>query len=162
MVDMQSINGTILGLKTVWNIANGLKSLDQMADFKLKVSDLLDAIMEAREKVVAVNEQQSEMVRRIRELEEEVARMKHWNDEERQRYRMVSIMERGGTAYALKETCKGSEPPHWICPKCYEDGRRSILQPEYDHHRANMACYTCKTKIHSKYTEIEAIEYAKD
>lgn len=30
--------------------------------------------------------------------------------------------------YALRESERGTEPPHFICPRCYEDGQCSILQ----------------------------------
>ena len=46
---------------------------------------------------------------------------------QKKRYKLVIPWPQhavGSVAYALKESMKESEPPHLICTKCYEDGRR--------------------------------------
>jgi hypothetical protein len=66
------------------------------------------------------------MIHEISRLKEELARVKAW-DETKKRYQLISPTP-GSFVYALKEESKGTEPPHWICATCYEDGRKSILQ----------------------------------
>jgi hypothetical protein len=51
--------------------------------------------------------------------------------------------------YALKADEAGDAPLHWICPQCYEDAKRSILQPETRFPGRNqvLVCNRCETDI---------------
>lgn len=74
--------------------------------------------------------------------------MENWN-EEKQRYQLTSPWP-GGVVYALKGACKGTEPPHWICQHCYENGRKSILQNNQKHDRRifyTLKCFHCNFEV---------------
>ena len=97
-------------------------------------------------KLVAANAHQTAMIEEIRNLKEEISNIKAW-EKEKQRYKLISPWE-GTILYALKESYSTSEPPHWICTKCYEDRRRSILNP---HKKPNgrayfLVCPSCKAE----------------
>ncbi len=161
MVDLMSIQGAIFSLKTATDIAKGFLQLQSMAEVQGKVIDLQSAILAAQSSALAAQSEQSSMIQQVRELEEEITRVKAW-EREKQRYKLVAIL-RGATAYALKESCKGTEPPHWICTKCYDDGRRTILQPQYDKTGLGLlVCPTCKSALHSQYRSTGTPEYAND
>ena len=69
----------------------------------------------------------------------------------------------GALVYALKEQCKASEPPHWICTKCYEDGRKSILNPVAGARGFfKITCPICKSEIQSLFTNAKKAEYVED
>lgn len=124
-MDMSLIQGTITGLKTASNIAKSFLELKSISDVQGKVIDLQSAILSAQSSALAANSDQAAMAEQIRALKEEMARVKAW-ETEKQRYKLVALWT-GSLAYALKESMKKSEPPHYICTKCYEDGRMSIL-----------------------------------
>jgi hypothetical protein len=84
-------------------------------------------------RALGAHAEQFTMVQRIRDLEQEIARIKAW-EAEKQRYQLIAPWP-GCFVYALKETSKGTEPPHWICEHCYQDGRKSILQNSEKHNR---------------------------
>ena len=50
----------------------------------------------------------------------------------------------GDLVYALRESERGSEPEHFACPKCYENGLRALLQP-YSHDGAAVGCQSCRS-----------------
>lgn len=125
MVDIPSITAAIVGLKNAAEIARAMKDLHNQTDIQTRVIDLQSAILAAQSDALSAQSEQSLMIQKIRDLQEEVSRVKAW-DETRQRYQLIAPWE-GCYVYALKESSKGSEPPHWICPHCYEDGRKSIL-----------------------------------
>lgn len=126
MPDMSLIQNAVLGLQTAANIAKGLVHLNSMADVQLKVIDLQTSILSAQSSALAAQSDQFAMIERIHNLETEVAEIKAW-EEEKQRYQMATPWE-GFFVYALKESGKGTEPPHWICEHCYQEGRKAILQ----------------------------------
>ncbi len=148
MVDIMTFQGVITGLKTAGEIAKGLLHLHSLTEVQTKVIDLQSAILAAQSSALAAQSEQSSMVQRIRDLEEEITRMKAW-EETKQRYQLISPWN-GCHVYALKESSKGPEPPHWICAQCYEDGRKSILQNAQRHERRifhTIKCFRCNLEI---------------
>ena len=130
MIDMHMIQGTIASLKFAGDVAKSLLELKTLGDVQGKVIELQSAILSAQSSALSANAEQSAMVEEIRALKEELASVKAW-ESEKQRYKLISPWT-GGVAYALKETMANGEPPHLICTKCYEDGRKSILNPFSD------------------------------
>ena len=162
-MDMTLIQGTISGLKLAGDIAKGILELKSLSDVQGKVIELQSAILSAQSSALSANADQAAMVEEIRALKKEIADIKAW-EEQKQRYKLVSPW--GGAVsvvYSLKEKCKSSEPPHWICTKCYDDGRRTILQPrENKDGFILLVCPTCKSEIHSGFRGIAPASYALD
>lgn len=125
MADMMMLQGAITGLKTAGEIAKRLLQLKAAVDIQAQAFDLQRAILDAQESALAAQSEQSAMIYRIRELEEEIASQKAWEGE-KERYQLTTPSE-GLYVYALKESSKQSDPPHWICEHCYQDRRKSIL-----------------------------------
>lgn len=137
-----------IGLASAAKILQTLKDLVR-GDAKAQVAALYDVILSAQTSALEANIKQSSMIERIRELEEELTRIKAW-EETKQRYQLHEPSP-GTFVYALKELHKGAEPPHWICTNCYEDGKPSILQLKTagvinDHY----LCPHCKTEFKVK------------
>lgn len=157
--DLSLIQGTISGLKSAHDIAKGMIELKSISDVRAKVIELQGAILDAQSTAFAANSNQAAMVEEIRQLKEEVARMKAW-DTEKQRYQLTSLWQ-GAVAYALKESMSNSEPPHWICTNCYEVGRKSILNQVPDKDRwFVLVCPVCKSQIRTPYAGPAEITFA--
>jgi hypothetical protein len=75
---------------------------------------------------LAAQSDQFGLLERIRSLEAAVARGQAW-DAERGRYQLHEFPT-GALAYVLKEESANGEPAHRICPKCYNEGHKSLLQ----------------------------------
>lgn len=160
-MDMALIQGTISGLKTAADIAKGLMELKSLADVQAKVIDLQSAILSAQSSALAANSDQSAMLEEIRTLKEEIARVKGW-DIQKQRYKLLQPWS-AGVAYALKESMSDTEPPHLICTNCYENGRKSILNPIEDSQKWVLyACPVCKSQIPTGYRGGVTPQYAPD
>jgi hypothetical protein len=125
-------------IKTAFDIAKGLKDIDDAARRNA-------AVIELQEKILTAQQEQMALVERIGELEEQIGRFETW-EAEKKRYKLTDYG--GGTfAYALKpEEAKG-EPEHRICAHCYESGHRALLQ--FAHKSGGQDyfdCLRCKTK----------------
>ena len=159
-MDMAMIQGTISGLKVAGDIAKGLLELKSISDVQGKVIELQSAILSAQSSALAANADQAAMVDEVRQLKEEVARVKAW-EAQKQRYQLEAIWESAALVYALKKSMSGTEPPHWICTKCYEDGVRMILQPRKGKDGFGvLACPTCKSELHSRYRDTGQPSYS--
>jgi hypothetical protein len=151
MADMTLINQAFASLQSATQLAKALIGLRDTAMIESKVIELREHLIEAQNSTLQALSEQSALIQRIHDLEEEIARVKAW-EEEKKRYKLVNPWE-GSIAfvYALKESCKETEIPHWICTKCYQDGQRTILQPNRTHGTTFLMlfCPTCKSEIHS-------------
>jgi len=86
----------------------------------------------------------------LREKDELIQKLKtleQW-DAESKRYVLKEI-GRGVFVYSLKETVdSGGEPPHNICPKCFQDKRKSILQAvATSQYGTRFKCFSCQSEI---------------
>lgn len=158
-MDISLINGTITSLRLAGDIAKGILQLNTLSEVQGKVIELQSAILAAQSGALESNAAQSAVVDEIRALKEEIARIKAW-ESQKQRYQLTSFGEGPAVMYALKKSMSESEPPHWICTKCYEDGKRMILQPRKDKNGfIVIACPSCNSVIHTRLRGIGPAEY---
>lgn len=141
MVDIPSITAAITGLKTAAEIAKAMKGLHDLADVQTKVIELQGAILHAQTSALAAHSDPFTMMQKLHELEAEVRRVRAW-EETKQRYQLITPCP-GCHVYALKESHKNADPAHWICPHCYEEGRRSLLLVSGDHNRGAVQIIKC-------------------
>jgi hypothetical protein len=147
MPDLALIQSAISGLKTAGDIAKSFLELKSIADIQGKVIELQSAILAAQSSALAAQSDQASMAQRIRDLEEEVARVKEWA-KQKQRYALHKFPS-GAFAYALKPESADTEPVHYICAQCLNKGKKTILQeaPAEDLGTA-MTCHECKVTIY--------------
>jgi len=106
-------------IKTAFDIAKGLKDIDDATRRNA-------AVIELQEKILSAQSAQMELVQTIGELKKRVADLEAW-DTEKKRYELKAVAP-GSFAYVLKPEAQGSEPPHQICAACYANHKPSILQ----------------------------------
>lgn len=147
------------------SLLKGLQAIKELAvsvEVKAKVTELYDVIIAGQQSALESNSKQQAMLETISQLKEELARVKAW-EEQKKRYKLVNPWEGAvSVVYALKESCKGTEAPHWICAKCHDDGRRTILQPSIGKGAWLLVCPTCKSEIHTGRRAIAQATYAVD
>jgi hypothetical protein len=127
MPDLIAISQGLGALKAATEIVKTIVGLRDSSKILENTVELNTKILSAQQALADAQAEQTTLIETIRQLEEEIARLKAWNDGEKQKYELKSLGG-GSIAYALKEEAKGTEPMHWICAQCYDDGKRSILQ----------------------------------
>jgi hypothetical protein len=108
-------------LKSAFDIAKGLKDIDNAARINA-------AVIELQEKILSAQSAQTDLVEIVGALKSRVVELEAW-DTDKQRYELKEI-QTGVTAYALKEGMEGTEPTHYLCPNCYTNNKKKILQRE--------------------------------
>jgi hypothetical protein len=107
-------------MKTIMGLRDGAKLLENTVELNQNILAAQSALLDAQQEQTALTET-------IQKLEEEIASIRTW-DAEKQRYELTSLGNPGIFSYSIKEASRGAEPPHSICPDCYEDGKKSVLQ----------------------------------
>jgi hypothetical protein len=108
----------LASLKSAFDLARGLKDMNDAALRNAAVIDL-------QEKILTAQQAQAALVDRIGDLENQVAGFEAW-DRQKQRYQLEKLPP-SVFVYSLKPSMAEGEPPHYICAKCYERRKRSIL-----------------------------------
>jgi hypothetical protein len=139
MVAAEILSG-IGGLKAAFDIAQGLKNIDNTVRRNA-------AVIELSEKIIAAREAQSALLDRVGALEKEVAGFEAW-EATKARYQLEKRPP-GTFMYSLKKGMEEGEPPHHICAKCFEHRKRSILHSSGDEGGLEIfECFECKSKFH--------------
>ena len=129
------IYGGITALKSIFDMAKGLKDMNDESARKSAVIDL-------QEKIMNVQETHSSLVRQFEEVVAENQRLKSW-EQEKTRYRLETIPP-GLQVYSLKPDMANGEPPHRICANCYNKGIKSPLHIKGERHgQTYWICHTC-------------------
>jgi len=118
----------ITSLRATLHIAKMMISLRDAEAFRAESIELQETILRALDSGIEAREAYAKQLNVVGELEEEVARLKAW-DAEKRRYELKAVGA-GAVAYVLKPGDRGTEPPHWLCATCFQQGKKSFLQNE--------------------------------
>jgi hypothetical protein len=154
MPDISAIASALSSLKAAKDIAEAMVSLRDTAAFQSKLIEFQGKLIDANNAAFAAQDERTALLERIRELEKQVADLKAW-ETEKQRYQLQEISP-GASAHVLKKEAQGTEPIHWLCANCYNNGKKSILQrgqEDLDGSRRipGWDCPTCHAKIFVRY-----------
>jgi hypothetical protein len=145
MVDMGAIASAVTGLKTAADIAKSIFELKVGTEVQGKVIELQSVILGAQSSAIAGQSEQYALLEKIRELTAKLAALEAWETEQ-ERYQLTDFG--GGTlVYVLKPDRANGEPSHRLCPACFQNGNKSILQNRggiYGGGREIWDCPACK------------------
>jgi len=147
MPDMGALAAALTSLKAAKDIAEAMVSLRDAAAFQEKRLEFQSKILDAQDAAFRANDERAALVEEVRALKAKITEMEAW-EAEKERYELKPFGQRGTFAYALKPQAQAGEPPHWICPTCYEQRKKSILQ-FHGHYTVYNAheCPQCKAMI---------------
>lgn len=104
-------------------------------------------ILAAQRGALTAQTNEATLLERIRELEKEITRFETWENE-KSRYEMKAL-RRDTFVMMLKPDARGSQPPHWLCTGCYNNGKQGTFQWTRDvaMGRRVYRCDTCQNTI---------------
>lgn len=124
-------------LKTAFDISRGLKDIN---DATVRNS----AVIDLQEKILSAQQAQFELIKRIEDLEKEIAAISK-SQKQLDRYKLTNY---GGEtfAYELKAETAEGEPIHRACPTCFQNNKISVLQFDFrrDTGQDRYQCPSCK------------------
>jgi len=154
---LAEISAGLSSLKAATDIVKGLNAAATQAAVNDVKLTLQDHIFEAREALSAAQDAQAASLQRIRDLEQEIVRLKDW-EREKQRYSLKAVAI-GAFAYTPKPGMENGEPPHWLCANCFNQRQKSFLQFKGQDRTASggrgetstYACDACKASFKVSY-----------
>ena len=105
------------------------------------VINMQGAVLDAQSMTLEAQGEQARLLARVKELEEETKRIEYW-EKDKARYELTDRV--GNKVYQLREGSRQEgEPVHFLCPTCYENGVKSLLQVCNITDKANSRCLRC-------------------
>lgn len=146
MADMSAIAAALSSFNTLKNIAQAMVTLRDANALQTKVIEFNGALIDAQTQIFAVNQERTSLIDQIGQLEKEVANLKAW-EREKERYQLQQVPP-GSFVYRLKQGMEAGEPPHSICERCYQQGKKSILhQSATNSGLYHLKCNGCGTDM---------------
>jgi len=129
-------------LETIEKVGKLLNERASAAVLRERLAHLRDEAQAMEKQLSGLQRDNAVFASRIRELERKVSDYEQW-DRVASRYQLRQLAD-GIFVYALTKT--DGEPEHYLCPHCFGERKRSILQrPSVDH--TNFVCHVCKLDI---------------
>lgn len=108
-------------------ISQSLMTLRDEEMIRSRVFDLTGSLMELQQQLMQAQLEQMELVKRVGELETQLNQSQKREDLN-ERYELIRFEETGHLAYALKAQHRDGEPEHFLCSRCFENGKRITLR----------------------------------
>lgn len=124
------------------SVGAALSSLGGRGDQERR-TQLVEQIESLSQRLYRINGLHAEALQHCAALESEVVELRHF-EMERERY-VLHQWSSGALTYRVKPEAQGEEPVHHLCPACYAQAVKSLLQPAgfESHHRA-LRCCKCR------------------
>lgn len=124
--------------KSAVDLAKGMSSLTKQAEIAAKAIELQQIILDLQHKFTEAGSINDRMEREIRDLKEELKAKADLT-----RYQLVDLPG-GANVYGLPETKlkETGELKHFLCPTCYAQGRKLVLQGNAK--AEFLVCLACK------------------
>lgn len=158
-MDLTVIGGAVAGLKTATDIAKGLISTNTAVEVNAKAIELQRALLSAYADAISAKETQTALLEEIRSLKRQLAHNEEFAADMK-RYALDAPW-RGTAVYALQESMSNGEPPHYLCPNCYQAKKKSILQLGTNSKGDQcFNCPNCRTTAQTPYRHGVTAHYA--
>ena len=117
-----------------------------------KITDIQDALLVAQGDSLTAQEMQFKLVARIKEFEHTIAEFEDW-ETEKKRFTLVNVGSSGGVLVHLlrHDAAHDDEPSYYICPRCYQNRVKSILQRDRVDGTMKSVCPECNSNFKIDY-----------
>ncbi|WP_323036216.1 hypothetical protein [Pararhodobacter sp.] len=126
------------GLKTSAEFVGTVKEL--LSSPKPDMIEVKKLIAEVYDKLIAAKEAQMTIHDTLMELQKDEMKQQRFAAEA-ERYALTTT-DMGALIYALLPEKAGGQPVHYLCPQCFEDQVKSVLQPSQARFNA-LSCNRC-------------------
>lgn len=141
-----AVQGLMQSLNALTEYVKSMRELKEGAGIAAATSNLMGMLFDAQRQALQLQTEHSALLREKEDLEKCLMRMREF-EEEKQRYGLQEIAP-GTFAYAVKPGHQGSDPPHNLCPTCYQQGVKSILQGiDPANGRKRWHCHRCNSTL---------------
>ena len=155
---MDSLNAVMASLtiaKEAATAAIGIRDHNLVAT---QIAAVNDQLLKAQQGLFLYGTQMADIQNNLRETQDQLRELKRVQSE-RDNYALFQLSE-GVWVYRSKPLAEVSEgngdavqPPHYICQKCFDSGKKVVLQRTVELSAVLLRCFGCNTGYHTGQTE---------
>ena len=143
---MYEIGAALAGIKTFTELTTLILKAKVDSAVREKAIESQAAVISLQTSMMALQAQDQSLLREKNELEKRLVEVENWEDESA-KYSLKEIAPHA-FAYAPKPDANDAAPEHWLCTRCYQERKKSILQQTliprvYE-------CPKCKTQVSAR------------
>ena len=116
----------ITSIKSMTDIATLMSKMKTDSAVIEKAAELHATIISLQSAILTIQAEHQSLLTKNNELKQKIVDIENWKTEAAN-YSLKNI-RLASFVYASNPNQTSSEPPHWICAKCYQDKKKSILQ----------------------------------
>jgi hypothetical protein len=142
-MDLGTISAAVSSLKVATDLTKGILSISKQVAVQEKVIELQGVILSINSELLSIQNEYSQALSKMNSLEQKIKEYDDWKIiQEKYELKKVGI---DIFVYSLKEDTN-KEPSHWLCAKCFNEKKVSILQRRFPD-LGIFDCHTCKNQI---------------
>jgi len=142
-MDLGTIGAAISSLKAANDLTKGILTISKQVAVQEKVIELQSVILSINSELLSIQNDYSQALSKMNSLEQKIKGYDDWKIiQEKYVLKKVGI---DIFVYSLKEE-NSTEPNHWLCAKCFNEKKISILQRRFPD-LGIFDCHTCKSQI---------------
>lgn len=143
---LPEITAAFTGLKMSADAVKTAAKLHNQVEIDLRSSELMDKIWNLNSIMLSLIDRCSMLENEKTELKKKIMNYENWENEA-SRYELKEI-DSGVFVYSLKHQQNPSEPHHFLCEKCFNDKKKSILHRTSDTNdeTIDFYCQSCKSE----------------
>jgi len=156
----ETITVIIAGIKTSIDLLKNLSKKEKSPESLQIISSIQSTQLSLQSDILSFQSEINSLQDKNRQLEQKLSEYENWEITEN-RYELKEIAT-GVFVYSKKKNSRITEPQHWVCAKCFQDRKKSILQclnPIQVH--KIFECQNCKSQINLSGGNPGAIDFGK-
>lgn len=140
------ITGALSSLKAISELVTTVAKGKTDDAVKEKAIELNQVIASLQSTIFSLHTQCQQLRDEKEAIKKELMDMRNW-EQEASRYELTELCP-GVLVYSIKPEAQGTEPPHQLCPNCYQNRRKAILQKAFqDTEGTVFKCHDCGSSI---------------
>jgi hypothetical protein len=145
------LTSLVTSARAAYEIAKGLKASMDQAKLANEVSDLLERLLAVQADALALQSEHQSLIAEKSEIAKKLMQLDNWSNTEKQ----YTLHEPGPGIFVYASQVDNPSPKKqpWLCPRCFEDHIRSILQRRWDDDTsaARYDCPRCNAEFSWEY-----------
>lgn len=120
------ITSGITSVRAAYDLAKAMMALRDAKLIAGKADELRLLLGDAIGKFLDAQQAQMTQLEQVQALKAEISKFRDW-DSEKKKYELKGVGD-GVFAYMPNPAARGEQPPHWLCPTCFENGKKAYFQ----------------------------------
>lgn len=135
---LTEITAAINSARATIAFVKGAKAAIDKVEISNQLAEIYDKIIAAQSQTLSLLSENVKLVQEKNDLNKKVVESENWQKTETE-YELTEICPKR-FIYVSKKSAESTQPEHWLCPNCWQQKKKSILQGKLERQYMCPAC----------------------